>query len=95
MRVGPLLLLEQMRRKDGSSFAFLLLALHYRTALAPRLELTWQRPPRLMSFSAGGGRARDTDGWCAGLWLRLPVVGHFRFHLAPRLSLNSPRSTET
>lgn len=97
MRVGPFLLLERMRRRDGSTFAFLLLALHYRNALAPRMDLTWQRCPKrlLWTFSAGGWRtSNDGAGRCVGLWLRLPLLGHFRFMLAPRLSLNSPGSAQ-
>lgn len=96
MRVGPLLLMERMRRRDGSTFAFLLLALHYRTAMVPRMDLTWQRSTRAMSFSIGGWRTSDDgSGRCVGLWLRLPLLGHFRFMLAPRLSLNSPRFAGT
>lgn len=97
MRIGPLLLLERMKRRDGDTFAFLLLSLHYRDAQTARMELTWQRCPRplLWTFRIGGQRtASDGAGRCVGMWLRLPLVGHFRFMLAPRLSLNSPRSVK-
>lgn len=96
MRIGPFLFLEKKRRRDGSTFAFLLLALHYRTAMVPRMDLTWQRSPRAMSFSAGGWHTSDDgSGRCVGLWLRLPLLGHLRFMLSPRLGLNSPRSAGT